>query len=63
VALEIDGQIYAGMPDVWVCTGGRLVEVGLDGTTNPWDCVCGCVLHQPPPTEHPTRDRGAVRMT
>jgi len=40
----IDGVTV--VPDVWVCEGGRLVVVSDD--VSPWDCVCGCVLHEDP---------------
>lgn len=42
------GNRQYGLPDVWVCSGGRLVDVPEDGDIDPWDCVCGCVLHADP---------------
>lgn len=42
--VTINGQ--AGMPDVWVCGGGRLVDDDADAS--PWDYVCGCVLYDNP---------------
>jgi hypothetical protein len=44
----INGQ--SEVPDIWVCSGGRLVA-NPDEDTSPWDYVCGCVLHDPPPAE------------
>jgi len=38
-----DGSRSFGLPDVWVCAGGRESD-----SDDPWDHVCGCVLHAPP---------------
>ena len=38
---------HSRVPDVWVCTGGRLV--GDPENASPWDFVCGCVIHEPGP--------------
>lgn len=46
VAVVVDGRRVAGMPDVWVCSGGRLVADPENAS--PWDFVCGCVLHEAP---------------
>lgn len=57
-----DGTHSYGLPDVWVCSGGRLVDVPEDGDIDPWDCVCGCVLHEPPippATRKPTEKKAA----
>ncbi len=45
-----DPTQYTGMPDVWVCEGGRLV--GDPENASPWDFVCGCVLHHDPRPLH-----------
>lgn len=42
--VTIDGR--TSMPDVWVCSGGRLVADPENAS--PWDFVCGCVLHHDP---------------
>jgi hypothetical protein len=43
------GPPIGGFAECWICNGSRLVA---DPTpdTSPWDFVCGCVLHAPPPT-------------
>lgn len=45
--VNADPTLHTRMPDVWVCSGGRLVaDPGED--TSPWEFVCGCVLHDDP---------------
>jgi len=44
----VEGIPQLGIPDVWVCSGGRLADVNAPDMS-PWDFVCGCVLHTPPP--------------
>lgn len=45
--VTIDGQ--TSVPDVWVCSGGRLVA--NPENASPWDFACGCILHDPPPED------------
>ena len=42
--VTIDG--HKVIPDVWVCSGGRLVADPENAS--PWSFVCGCVLHEEP---------------
>lgn len=52
VVTDEAGNVLTGLPDVWICTGTRLVDVN-DPDVSPWDAVCGCVLHQDPSPPKP----------
>jgi hypothetical protein len=47
---HVPGIAMHDLPDVWVCSGGRLVDVNKPDVS-PWDFVCGCLLHHQPPID------------